>query len=217
MVAGGHDHRDRPERAGAFDVERRVADDQHLLRAERVADQRVGAARCQRGQPPPVHVVGPEGPDREVRPEPRRGELDPRPFLDVAGQQSQQHPLRLVQPANERRDARQRRDVPAIADLLDQAARIRLEEVVEALLHGLPREPGRLHHVKHDALIGFAPQVVLVDGAAGPVDPLERGLDRAAPGAPGAQQGAVHVEEEQAHGSARRERGERAEPGHDGG
>ena len=133
MSARGHRDGDRPEGARAVDVERRVADDHDLVGTERVARQRVSPSSGQRRQPPAVQVVGAEGPDREVRPEPGRAELDPRPFLDIAGQQSQQYVRRLRQPPHELRHAGQRHDIMPFADLLGQAARVRLEEVAQTL------------------------------------------------------------------------------------
>ncbi len=70
VKARGHGDGHRAEGAGAVDVERRIADHDDLVRAERVADQRVGAAGGERREQPPVQVIGAEGADREVPPEP---------------------------------------------------------------------------------------------------------------------------------------------------
>ena len=92
VVSGGDGDRRRPEGPCAFDVERRIADDEYLLGTKRMPDERVSATRGERRQPPPVGVVGPERPDREVGPESRRPELDASALLDIAGEQPSSTP-----------------------------------------------------------------------------------------------------------------------------
>src|SRR5262249_31973402 len=75
----GHGDRDGAEVAGALDVARRVADHENLLGSEPAPHQRLRSAGGQRRELAPIVVVRSVGAELEIRPEPRRRQLDPRP------------------------------------------------------------------------------------------------------------------------------------------
>ena len=130
---------------------------------ERVAAERVGAARRQRREPPAIGFVGAEGAEDEVGQEPRGAELDARALLDIAREEAEHDPVGGIETAHQIGDAGHRDHVAPVADLLGQALRIGLEVLVEPLLHQRAIDPARLHQIVDDPRVGLARHLVGVD------------------------------------------------------
>src|SRR5262249_31837319 len=105
----------------------------------------------------------------------------------------------LAETPDDRIDPRQYPHLRAVADLDGELAGVGLEARVEAGPDALDLQPRRRHELVHDAQGGAAAKIELLDGAPPAVRRLERSRERHAAGAAHRYQGAVDVEQEEAH------------------
>ena len=167
--------------------------------ARRAASDAKRGVKPARRQMATVHVIRAVGPHPEARPEAGRQELDAGPLLDIAGHQAQHRRRGSGELLHHGGDAGEGDHPPPVADLGDQPADVRLEEVVEPLVHSRRLPAFRAHDVVHDAGVGAPAEIVGVDPARRPEDPLEGRSHRATPGPPRGDQGAVDVEQDELH------------------